>query len=117
MLSGGMLCAQTTRSGAPQSHLSFLSLISYEAPKRDKVKLPSRDKKHAYDDEATINALDRGEVLILSASLAQPEHGIEPAQELGSFCGIGFVLQSALEWSSCNCNYKLCSLIWRLNLS
>jgi polyphosphate kinase len=33
----------------------FLSLIPYEAPKRDKVKLPSRDKKHAYDDEATIN--------------------------------------------------------------
>jgi hypothetical protein len=64
----------------------FLSLISYEAPKRDKVKLPSRDKKHAYDDETTINALDRGEVLILSASLAQPEQGFEPAQELGSFC-------------------------------
>jgi polyphosphate kinase 2 len=34
----------------------FLSLIPYEAPKRDgnKVKLPSRDKKNAYDDEATI---------------------------------------------------------------
>jgi polyphosphate kinase len=32
----------------------FLSLIPYEQPKRDKVKLPSRDKKHAYDDEATI---------------------------------------------------------------
>jgi polyphosphate kinase 2 len=32
----------------------FLSLIPYEAPKRDKVKLPSRDKKHAYDDESTI---------------------------------------------------------------
>jgi polyphosphate kinase 2 len=32
----------------------FLSLIPYEAPKRDKVKLPNRDKKHAYDDEATI---------------------------------------------------------------
>ena len=34
----------------------FLSLIPYEAPKRagDKVKLPGRDKKHAYDDEATI---------------------------------------------------------------
>src|SRR5262252_3368842 len=34
----------------------FLSLIPYEAPKRDgdKVKLPNRDKKNAYDDEATI---------------------------------------------------------------
>jgi polyphosphate kinase len=34
----------------------FLSLNPYEAPKRDddEVKLPSRDKKHAYDDEATI---------------------------------------------------------------
>jgi polyphosphate kinase 2 len=32
----------------------FLSLLPYDAPKRDKVKLPSRDKKHAYDDEATI---------------------------------------------------------------
>jgi polyphosphate kinase len=32
----------------------FLGLIPYEAPKRDQVKLPSRDKKHAYDDEATI---------------------------------------------------------------
>jgi polyphosphate kinase len=32
----------------------FLSLIPYEQPKRDKVKLPSRDKKHAYDDEVTI---------------------------------------------------------------
>ena len=32
----------------------FLSLIPYEAPKRDKIKLPTRDKKGAYDDEATI---------------------------------------------------------------
>jgi len=32
----------------------FLGLLPYEAPKRDKVKLPSREKKHAYDDEATI---------------------------------------------------------------
>jgi len=32
----------------------FLRLLPYEAPKRDKVKLPSREKKHAYDDEATI---------------------------------------------------------------
>ena len=32
----------------------FLGLIPYEQPKREKVKLPSRDKKHAYDDEATI---------------------------------------------------------------
>jgi polyphosphate kinase 2 len=32
----------------------FLSLIPYEAPPRDKVKLPNRDKKHAYDDEASI---------------------------------------------------------------
>ena len=34
----------------------FLSLIPYEAPKRDgdKVKLPGRDQKHAYDDETTI---------------------------------------------------------------
>ena len=34
----------------------FLSLIPYESPKRDgdKVRLPSRDKKNAHDDEATI---------------------------------------------------------------
>jgi polyphosphate kinase 2 len=32
----------------------FLSLIPYKAPKRDKVKLPSRDKTGAFDDEATI---------------------------------------------------------------
>jgi polyphosphate kinase 2 (PPK2 family) len=32
----------------------FLSLIPYEAPKRDKIKLPTRDKRGAYDDEATI---------------------------------------------------------------
>jgi polyphosphate kinase 2 len=32
----------------------FLGLIPYKAPKREKVKLPARDKKGAYDDEATI---------------------------------------------------------------
>ena len=32
----------------------FLGLLPYEAAKRDKVKLPSREKKHAYDNEATI---------------------------------------------------------------
>jgi polyphosphate kinase len=32
----------------------FLNLIPYQAPKQDKIKLPTRDKKHAYDDEATI---------------------------------------------------------------
>jgi polyphosphate kinase len=32
----------------------FLSLIPYKAPKREKIKLPNRDKKGAYDDEATI---------------------------------------------------------------
>jgi polyphosphate kinase len=32
----------------------FLSLIPYEEPRREKVKLPNRDKKKAYDDEATI---------------------------------------------------------------
>ena len=32
----------------------FLSLIPYEPPKRDKIKLPTRDNKNAYDDEATI---------------------------------------------------------------
>jgi polyphosphate kinase 2 len=32
----------------------FLSVIPYKAPKREKVKLPSRDKKSAYDDEATV---------------------------------------------------------------
>ena len=31
----------------------FLSLIPYEAPPAKKIKLPNRDKKHAYDDEAT----------------------------------------------------------------
>ncbi len=33
----------------------FLSQLPYEAPKRDKVKLPGRDKSVAYDDEATMN--------------------------------------------------------------
>ena len=32
----------------------FLSVIPYEAPKRDKIKLPTRDNKNAYDDEKTI---------------------------------------------------------------
>ncbi len=32
----------------------FLGLIPYEAPEHKKVKLPSRDKTNAYDDEATI---------------------------------------------------------------
>ena len=32
----------------------FLGQIPYEAQKRDKIKLPVRDKKGAYDDEATI---------------------------------------------------------------
>ena len=34
------------------SHL--LGLIPYKSPKHDKIKLPTRVKKHAYDDEATI---------------------------------------------------------------
>jgi polyphosphate kinase 2 len=32
----------------------FLSLIPYEAPTAKKIKLPNRDKKHEYDDEATM---------------------------------------------------------------
>jgi polyphosphate kinase 2 len=32
----------------------FLGLIPYEAPPAKKIKLPNRDKKHAYDDEATM---------------------------------------------------------------
>lgn len=32
----------------------FLSSIPYKAPKREKVRLPTRDKKGAYDDEATM---------------------------------------------------------------
>jgi len=32
----------------------FLGLIPYEQPKRENIKLPSRDKKHAYGDEASI---------------------------------------------------------------
>jgi polyphosphate kinase 2 len=32
----------------------FLSLILYETPSQKKIKLPDRDKKNAYDDEATI---------------------------------------------------------------
>ena len=32
----------------------FLNLIPYEAPPAKKIKLPNRDKKHAYDDEATM---------------------------------------------------------------
>jgi polyphosphate kinase 2 len=32
----------------------FLSLMPYEAPKRDKIKLPTRNNENAYDDETTI---------------------------------------------------------------
>ena len=32
----------------------FLSLTPYKTPKRDRIKLPARDKKGAYNDEATI---------------------------------------------------------------
>ncbi len=32
----------------------FLGLIPYEAPYAKKITLPNRDKKHAYDDEATM---------------------------------------------------------------
>src|SRR6187200_1293177 len=32
----------------------FLGLIPYQTAPREKVKLPNRDEKHAYDDEATI---------------------------------------------------------------
>jgi polyphosphate kinase len=32
----------------------FLSLIPYETQKRDKIKLPTRNNKNAYDDEASI---------------------------------------------------------------
>jgi polyphosphate kinase 2 len=32
----------------------FLNLLPYEAPPQKKIKLPNRDKKRAYDDEATI---------------------------------------------------------------
>jgi polyphosphate kinase 2 (PPK2 family) len=32
----------------------FLNLLPYEAPPPKKIKLPNRDKKHAYDDEATM---------------------------------------------------------------
>jgi hypothetical protein len=32
----------------------FLSLIPYETSPARKMKLPNRDKKHAYDDEATM---------------------------------------------------------------
>jgi polyphosphate kinase 2 len=32
----------------------FLGLIPYKSPKPDKIKLPTRDKKDTYDDEATI---------------------------------------------------------------
>ena len=32
----------------------FLGMFPYEVPKRDKIKLPARDNKNAYDDEATI---------------------------------------------------------------
>jgi len=32
----------------------FLGSIPYEAPPPKKIKLPNRDKKHAYDDEATM---------------------------------------------------------------
>jgi len=32
----------------------FLELIPYEAAPAKKIKLPNRDKKHAYNDEATM---------------------------------------------------------------
>jgi polyphosphate kinase len=32
----------------------FLGLIPYETPSQKKIKLPNRDRKHSYDDEATI---------------------------------------------------------------
>jgi hypothetical protein len=32
----------------------FLGLVPYEAPPPKKIKLPDRDKKHAYEDEATM---------------------------------------------------------------
>ncbi len=32
----------------------FLGLLPYEVAPREKIKLPGRDKKHAYDDEETI---------------------------------------------------------------
>jgi polyphosphate kinase 2 (PPK2 family) len=33
----------------------FLSVIPYEASPANKIALPNRDKKRAYDDEATMN--------------------------------------------------------------
>jgi hypothetical protein len=42
----------------------FLSLILYKAPRHNKVKLPNRDKKTAYDDEVTIkDRRDKGDIL------------------------------------------------------
>jgi hypothetical protein len=32
----------------------FLGLLPYEVAPREKIKLPGRDKKHAYDDDATM---------------------------------------------------------------
>jgi hypothetical protein len=34
----------------------FLNALPYEVSKREEVKLPSRDKKHAYDDAESIAA-------------------------------------------------------------
>lgn len=48
----------TLLSEKPNARLNvlshFLKLIPYEASKREEIKLPTRDNKNAYDDEATI---------------------------------------------------------------
>jgi polyphosphate kinase len=54
----GRCCRKTFFEEKKRARLNvlshFLSLIPYEAPKREKIRLPARDNKNAYDDESTI---------------------------------------------------------------
>ena len=50
-----ILCAPTISGGARLNLIAhFLSLIPYEEVRREKVELPKRSKKDAYDDVASI---------------------------------------------------------------
>jgi len=50
----GTSCVLTTRSARLNLITHLLKQIPYEPISRKKVKLPKRDMKHAYDDEATM---------------------------------------------------------------
>ena len=50
----GISSAPTTSGARGSTYRAFSELIPYEASPQKKVKLPTRDKSKAYDDEATI---------------------------------------------------------------